>query len=93
MAPVSIVTAFKCCNFNPLKVEQLLHRFFGSACLDVQVIGKDGVSYTPREWFIAPLPIIEQAVHFFLTEEIVQLRYDPGKQEIVPRNVVEGENN
>jgi hypothetical protein len=91
MAPVSIVTAFKCYNVNPLKVEQLLHRFFGSACLDVQVIGKDGITYTPREWFIAPLPIIEQAVHFLITEEIVQLQYDPEKQEIVPRNLPEGE--
>ena len=85
MAPVSIVATFKCYNVNPLKVEQLLHRFFGSACLDVQVMGKDGISYTPREWFIAPLAIIEQAVHFLLTEEIVQLQYDPEKQEIVPR--------
>ena len=86
MAPVSIITSFKCYNVSPVKVEQLLHRFFGAACLDVEVLGKDGVRYTPREWFIAPLPIIEQAVHFLLTGEILELQYDPDKQEIVSRN-------
>jgi hypothetical protein len=31
MAPVKIVTSFKCFNMNPQKLEQLLHNFFGES--------------------------------------------------------------
>lgn len=83
MAPVTIVTAFKCFNMNPQKLEQLLHRFFGNSCLSIDVHDKDGNRHTPREWFIAPLDVIEQAIHFLISGEITQFSYDPKKQEIV----------
>lgn len=83
MASVSIVTAFKCFNMNPQKLEQLLHTFFGSACLNLDVFDKDGHRHTPREWFIAPLEIIEQSIHFVLNGEVVDYKYDPEKQIIV----------
>jgi len=82
MAPVLIVTAFKCFNMNPQKLEQLLHTFFGSSCLNVDVFDNEGRRHIPREWFIAPLEIIEQAIHFILNGEIVHYRYDLEKEEI-----------
>ena len=85
MAPVSIVTSFQCFNINPQKLEKLLHQFFGSACLNVDIFDKEGKRYTPREWFIAPLEVIEQAIHFLLSGEIVEYHYDPEKQNIVGR--------
>lgn len=30
----------------------------------------------PREWFIAPLAVIEQAIHLMLTGEIIDFKYD-----------------
>jgi len=30
----------------------------------------------PREWFVAPLDIIEQAIHFLISGETVQFEYD-----------------
>jgi len=83
MAPVSIVSAYQCYNFNPQKLEHLLHTFFGSACLEISITDNDGFKHSPREWFIAPLEVIEQAIHYLLSEEITQFRYDPDKQEIV----------
>ena len=85
MASVKIVTAFKCFNMNPQKLEQLLHTFFGSSCLNVDVFDNEGRRHIPREWFIAPLEIIEQAIHFVLSGEIVHYRYDLEKEEIVQR--------
>lgn len=85
MAPVSIVTAFRCYNMNPQKLELLLHTFFGSACLNVDVFDAAGKRYVPREWFIAPLETIEQALHFLMNGEIVHYKYDPERQEIVGR--------
>lgn len=85
MAPVLIVTAFRCFNMNPQKLEQLLHTFFGSSCLNVDVFDNEGRRHIPREWFIAPLEIIEQAIHFVLNGEIVHYRYDLEKEEISGR--------
>jgi hypothetical protein len=85
MAPVAIVGTFKCYNVSPLKLEQLLHRFFGSACLDVEVTDNAGMKQTPREWFIAPIEVIEQAIHFVLSGEIVQFRYDSKLAQMVAR--------
>ena len=85
MASVKIVTTFKCFNMNPQKLEQLLHNFFGLSCLNVDVFDNEGRRHIPREWFIAPLEIIEQAIHFVLSGEIVHYRYDLEKEEIVQR--------
>jgi T5orf172 domain len=85
MAPVKIVTAFKCFNMNPVKLEQLLHRFFGKWCLAVDVFDLAGHRHAPREWFIAPLDAIEQAIHFVISGEIVQFQYDGNRRTIVAR--------
>jgi len=85
MADVRIVMAYKCYNMNPQKFELLIHNFFGSACLNIDVFGKDGKRYTPREWFIAPIDIIEQVIHLIISGEIVKYRYDVVNEEIVTR--------
>jgi hypothetical protein len=87
MAPVSIVTAFKCFNMNPQKLEQLLHTFFGSACLNVDVFDGEGKRYIPREWFIAPISIIEQAINFILNGNIIHYYYDADREEITGKNI------
>ncbi len=85
MAPVAIVTAFKCFNMNPVKLEHLLHRFFGEWCLNIDVFNRAGQRHVPREWFIAPLHVIEQAIHLVISGEIVQFQYDGRLGEIVAR--------
>ena len=76
MAPVHIVETFECFNLNPQKLELLLHRFFGKVCLEVDVFDKSGKRYAPREWFIAPLPVIEEAIELIISGEIVNYVYD-----------------
>lgn len=85
MAPVKIVTAFKCFNLNTQKLELLLHTFFGNACLNIDIFDDDGKRYSPREWFIAPLNIIEAAIQLLINGEIVYYRYDVDGFEIVER--------
>ena len=82
MAEVSIIAVYQCYNMNPQKFEQLLHTFFGSACLNVDVYDNEGRRHVPREWFIAPLDIIEQTIQFLINGDIVHYRYDPQKQVI-----------
>jgi hypothetical protein len=86
MADVSVVTYFTCYNLNPQKLEQLLHNFFGKACLEIDVFDKKGQRHIPREWFMAPLTIIEQAISLIRSGEIVAYRYDSTSQQIVAKS-------
>lgn len=83
MAPVKIKSVYETYNMNTQKFEQLLHKFFGKVCLNIDIFGDDGKRYTPREWFIVPLEVIEQAVELILSGEIVNYRYDHLAEKIV----------
>lgn len=85
MAPVKVISVFECYNLNPQKFELLLHTFFGKACLNVDVYDKQGKRFSPREWFIAPLHIIEAAANMLINGEIVNYRYNPEVQSIEER--------
>ena len=83
MADVEYVTSYKVYNIDAQKLEKLLHQFFGNSCLNIRMVGEDGECHTPREWFIAPLEVIKQAILMVENEEIVSYHYDELKQEIV----------
>lgn len=83
MAPVRIVSIYETYNMNTQKFEQLIHKFFGNVCLSVDIFGSDAKRYTPREWFILPLEIIEQAIELIITGEIINYRYNEKTEELV----------
>ena len=83
MAAVHHVSSYKCFNMNAQKFENLLHIFFGKACLDIEVADTDGKMCKPREWFIAPLKAIEMAIQLLINGEIVNYRYDPVTCEVI----------
>jgi hypothetical protein len=85
MAPVQLVSEFECYNMKANKFEGLLHTFFGNSCLDVKVADHKGIAHIPREWFIAPLPCIKQAIQMLITGDIVNYRFDAITQDIVER--------
>lgn len=85
MSDVRIIMTFKCFNMNTHKLEQLLHTFFGKACLSIDIFDKNGNRHTPREWFIAPLAIIEQAIHHIISGDIIYYKYDSTNEIIIER--------
>ena len=85
MAPVSIQGAWQCYNMNPQKLEQLLHNFFGNSCLEIDVFDEKGTRHTPREWFIAPIEVIEQAIELIISGEIINFTYDSNNQIIISK--------
>lgn len=85
MAEVRIVMVYKCFNMNTQKLEQLLHNFFGASCLNIDVFDKGSNRHIPREWFIAPLEVIEQAIHLIISGDIVNFRYDAENEMIGSR--------
>ena len=82
MAEVEQIAIYKCLNMNTSKLEQILHQFFGKSCLNIEVIGNDGKVHTPREWFIAPLEVIKQAIFMIVNGEIIYYKYDEKEESI-----------
>ncbi|MDD4564223.1 MAG: GIY-YIG nuclease family protein [Eubacteriales bacterium] len=85
MAPVSIISVYKCYNMNPQKFEQLLHNFFGNSCLNIDIYDRNGLRHTPREWFVADLSIIEEAIQLIISGKIVAYKYDSLQQIIIEK--------
>ena len=83
MADVEVVAIYECFNMNSQKLEQLLHKFFGESCLDIEIFDKEGKSHYPREWFIAPLDVIDEVIGLVLSGEIVNYRYDVESESII----------
>jgi hypothetical protein len=73
---VQKVATYACYNRNADKLEQLLHRFFASACLNIDLFDDKGQRITPREWFIVPFEVIEEAIELILNESIMHYKYD-----------------
>ncbi len=85
MAGVKLITEFETYNFNPQKLENLLHTFFAESCLNLSVTDNKGKQHAPREWFIVPLDVIETAVQLLISGEIVNYRYDSQQQAIAAK--------
>lgn len=68
--------SYKVYNRNANKLENLLHRFFAKACLDIELFNEKGQRLNPREWFVVPFEVIEEAIQLILNENIVNYEYD-----------------
>lgn len=83
LADVEIVETYKVANLDLSRLEKLLHKFFDQARLDLQLKDRFGFDVEPREWFLAPLPIIEEAIHKLLDGTLAKHRYEPKEGRIV----------
>jgi hypothetical protein len=83
MAPVEIVAEYRTYNLKTSALEHLLHIVFGSVRLDVGQVGKDGNRYKAKEWFVAPLAVINQAIHLISSGEIINYVYDKGSEKLI----------
>jgi hypothetical protein len=83
LAPVHPVRTYDAIDLNTNKFENLLHRFFAEARLDIEIKDRFGKPFKPREWFLLSLPTIEQAIPMLLDGRILKHRYDASSGEIV----------
>ena len=83
MAEVEIVATYEIFNINRSKLENLIHRIFDSARLDIEVIDRFGNSISPREWFLVPLYAIDEAVEKIKEGTITSYRYDPNTAALI----------
>lgn len=76
LADVEIVATYKLANVNRKALEGLLHKFFGGARLDLELKDRFGSQVEPREWFLVPLPVIDEAIQKLKDGTIGEFRYD-----------------
>ncbi|BBB99820.1 MULTISPECIES: GIY-YIG nuclease family protein [Bradyrhizobium] len=77
MAEVEVVATYELYNVNRTKLENLIHRIFGLAQLDVEIKDRFGNPVIPREWFLVPLFVVNEAVDRIKDGTITDYTYDP----------------
>lgn len=76
MANVEVVATYELYNINRTKLENLLHRIFEPARLDIEIMDRFGRPIVPREWFLVPLFVIKEAVEKIKDGTITDYFYD-----------------
>jgi hypothetical protein len=84
LADVEIVASYQLANIARKKIELLLHGFFASARLDLELKDLFGLAVEPREWFLVPLPVVEETIQKLIEGTIGDFRYDPKAAHILP---------
>lgn len=83
LADVEVVATYKLHNLNRTKLENIFHRLFGAAQLDLTIDDRFGNPVKPREWFLVPLNVIDEAVQRIRDGSITGMIYDPKTARLV----------
>jgi len=76
LADVEVVAEYRLANVNRKALEALIHRFFASARLDVELKDRFGANVEPREWFLVPLSAIDEMITRVKNGTIQDCSYD-----------------
>ena len=76
LADVEVVASYTLHNLNRTRLENILHRLFGAAQLDLSIDDRFGNPVKPREWFLVPLHVIDEAVQRIRDGSITEVVYD-----------------
>jgi T5orf172 domain len=77
MADVEIIATYELYNINRIKLENVIHRVFDPAQLDIELRDRFGNPVKPREWFLVPLFVVDEVVERIKDGSITQYVYDP----------------
>ena len=83
LADVEVVATYTLHNLNRSKLENIFHRLFGAAQLDLSIDDRFGNPVKPREWFLVPLHVIDEAVQRIRDGSITEVVYDPETAQLV----------
>jgi len=83
LAGVEVVASYKLFGINRTKLENLFHRLFAAAQLDLVIHDRFGHPVKPKEWFLIPLQVIDEAVKHIRDGSITDVSYDPKTASLV----------
>lgn len=83
LAQVDVVASYKLANINRTKMENLFHKIFAPAQLKLTIDDRFGNPVHPREWFLVPIQVIDEAVALIRDGTITDYVYDPATAKLV----------
>ena len=84
LAGVDVVATYKVYGVNCQKLEALIHKVFAAAQINLTIPDRFGHMVKPREWFLAPLTVVNEAVERIRDRSILDYRYDPQSGRLEP---------
>lgn len=85
LADVEVVASYKLSSVNRTKLEGIFHRLFSPAQLNITIHDRFGRPVRPKEWFLVPLDVIDEAVGRIQDGSIINMVYDPKTASLVER--------
>jgi hypothetical protein len=83
LAKVEVVATYKLAGINRSRMENLFHKIFASARLDITIQDRFGRPVQPEEWFLVPLFVIDEAVARIKDGSITGYVYDTSAAKLV----------
>lgn len=83
LAGVEVVATYKLFNINRKRLEAVIHKIFASAQLDLEIKDRFGKPVRPKEWFLVPISVIDEAIERIRDGTITQAVYDPKEAKLV----------
>lgn len=84
LAGVDVVAEYKLYEVNRRRLEALIHRVLDGVRVDIEIPDRFGKLVRPREWFLVPLPVIDEIVSRIEDGTLPGLTYDPACAALVP---------
>lgn len=82
LADVEMIATYKLANVNRIKLENIIHKFFSSARLDIEIKDRFGKPVRAREWFLVPLFVIDEFVEILKHDSLEDYYYDSKSAEL-----------
>lgn len=86
MSDVRVDLAVRCFNMDVRAFEDAIHKFFGEVNVHFEIKDENGETHYPREWFVAPLNIIKDAIQLIADGKADTCIYNPTLQLLVQKN-------
>jgi T5orf172 domain len=83
LAKVEVVAIYKLAGINRTRMENLFHRLFSSARLNITISDRFGHPVQPQEWFLVPLFVVDEAIERIKDGTITNYVYDPQAARLV----------
>jgi hypothetical protein len=83
LADVEVVATYELFNINRTRLENLIHKIFCNARLNIEIKDRFGQPVMPREWFLVPLYVIDEAIEKVRAGTIAEYIYDPEKASLI----------
>lgn len=83
LAKVEVVATYRLAGINRIRMENLFHRLFAPARLNITINDRFGHPVQPEEWFLVPLFVIDESVARIKDGSITSYIYDPQAAKLV----------